>query len=53
MRKTHFTDILDRGAKRLLVMWPVVRDELEKQFSIYAKKNEVEQVIEIEIFDVS
>lgn len=53
MRKTHFTDILDRGAKRLLVMWTVVREELDKQLSVFAKKNDVEKVIEVEIFQVS
>jgi hypothetical protein len=52
MRKTHFTDILDRGAKRLLVMWPVVREELNKNLGIFANKNEVEKVIETDIFQV-
>jgi hypothetical protein len=52
LRATHYTDILNRGVKRLLVMWIFVRDELRKQLAHFAKKNEIEKVIEIEIFQV-
>ena len=37
MRKSHFTRSLDRGAKRLLIMWIYVREDLEKTFLFYQK----------------
>jgi len=37
MRKSHFTRSLDRGAKRLLVMWVYVRQDLHKTFQFYQK----------------
>lgn len=52
MRKTHLTDILDRGAKRMLVMWIFVREDLEKAFNIF-KNKDLDEAIQTEIFNVS
>jgi hypothetical protein len=59
VKRSHFTRSLDRGAKRLLVMWLYVREELEKTFLLYQKahsdiydENNEEEIIEIDIFKV-
>jgi hypothetical protein len=52
MRKTHMTDVLDRGAKRLLVMWLFIRDELEQEL-VKLRQRELDQAIQTELFKVS
>jgi hypothetical protein len=60
IKKSHFTKSLDRGAKRLLLMWQYVREDLENNFLLYQKaqsdiydENSKDEIIEVEIFKVN
>ena len=50
---SHFTNSLDRSAKRMLLMWAFIKEELQKVFTIFKEKDQTEPIISVELFHVS
>lgn len=49
--ETHNTSNLDKSARKLVILWAYIRDDLENTFDAF-KKPEDEPIIEIEKFKV-
>ncbi len=49
--RSHRTDKLESGVKKLVDIWSVVQPELAKAFTLF-EENDQEQIVTIEIFKV-